>query len=290
MHMSHTYAERKQISQAKDRTRAADRSAAGRSVEALASGAAKPAASDLGERIDLSSAMRAKMEASFGADLSGVRLYESRRVAEAGADAVTQGSRIVFAPGKADFGSRGGQELLGHELSHVVSQARGEVTGKGFLQSPALETRADREGAMAAAGEQVYSGPVTAPLSAASAAPASGPMQAKKNKDAKREEDDDSDGLQEYDRTGAAEPLFPMNEDKTWRQAHSEWKKKRDKKNRLKQKTGLSNKKKDIQARMDADMKEMHEFDDDFADIPRMAWSDEEDRERELRAFRKRKE
>ena len=60
----------------------------------------------------------------------------------------------------------------------MVSQARGEVTGSGFLNDSALEARADREGAMAAAGRQVYAGPVTAPLS--SAAPAAGPMQASK--------------------------------------------------------------------------------------------------------------
>ena len=117
------------------------------------------------------------MEASFGADLSAVKLYESQAVADAGAEAVAQGSRIAFAPGRLDFASASGQALLGHELSHVVSQARGEVSGSGFLRDAALETRADREGAMAAAGEQVYIGPVTAALSSASAAPAAGPMQ-----------------------------------------------------------------------------------------------------------------
>ena len=99
-------------------------------------------------------------------------------VADAGAEAVAQGSRIAFAPGKLDFASASGQALLGHELSHVVSQAREEVSGSGFLNDAALEARADREGAMAAAGEQVYAGPVTAALS--SAAPAAGPMQASK--------------------------------------------------------------------------------------------------------------
>ena len=120
------------------------------------------------------------MEAAFGADLSAVKLYESQAVADAGANAVAQGGPHRLCPGKLDFASASGQALLGHELSHVVSQARGEVSGSGFLRDAALETRADREGAMAAAGEQVYIGPVTAALSSASAAPAAGPMQARK--------------------------------------------------------------------------------------------------------------
>ena len=152
--------------------------AKGPSLQALRAGAA-PTAEQLGHPVDLPGAIRAKMEASFGADLSGVRLYESQTVADAGAEAVAMGSRISFAPGKLDFSSGSGQALLGHELSHVVSQARGEVAGSGFLNDHALEARADREGAMAAAGESVYSGPMT-PVSASSTAQAAGPMQAKK--------------------------------------------------------------------------------------------------------------
>ena len=147
-------------------------------LDALRTGAVQPTSELLGRPVDLPGAIRAKMEASFGADLSAVKLYESQAVADAGAEAVAQGSRIAFAPGALDFASASGQALLGHELSHVVSQARGEVTGSGFLNDAALDARADQEGTMAAAGGQVYAGPVTAALS--SAAPAAGPMQARK--------------------------------------------------------------------------------------------------------------
>jgi len=150
----------------------------GPSLQALQAGAA-PSREQLGSEVDLPGAIREKMENSFGADLSSVRLYESQTVADAGAQAITMGNRVAFAPGQLDFTSTAGQSLLGHELSHVVSQARGEVSGGGFLQDSALEARADREGAMAAAGENVYAGPA-APLSASSAAGAAGPMQAKK--------------------------------------------------------------------------------------------------------------
>jgi len=152
--------------------------ARGPSLQALQAGAA-PTREQLGSEIDLPGAIREKMENSFGADLSSVRLYESQAVADAGAQAMAMGNRVAFAPGQLDFTSTAGQSLLGHELSHVVSQARGEVSGAGFLNDSALETRADREGAMAAAGESVYTGPVT-PLSASLVSNAAGPMQASK--------------------------------------------------------------------------------------------------------------
>ena len=157
------------------------RQPSGPSMDALRTGAARPTADMLGRRVDLPGRMQAKMESAFGADLSGVQLYESQAVADAGAQAITQGNRIAFAPGQLDFTSMQGQALLGHELSHVVSQARGEVSGGGFLNDHALEARADREGLLAAQGESV-SGGVVAPLSGVSAVSAAGPMQAKKDK------------------------------------------------------------------------------------------------------------
>ncbi|MBQ6504267.1 MAG: DUF4157 domain-containing protein [Flexilinea sp.] len=133
---------------------------------------------ELGHQVDMPVVMREKMEGAFGMDLSDVKLYENRAVGEAGAEAVAKGSNIAFAPGKLDFSSTRGQALLGHEISHVASQARGEVKGKGLVNDSALEARADLEGLKAAHGESVAS----APLSNASAASAAGPMQAKSGK------------------------------------------------------------------------------------------------------------
>ena len=100
---------------------------------------------------------------------------------QAGAEAIAQGNEIAFAPGKANFSARSGQERLGHELSHVMSKRSGQVRGSGFLNNAALEARADREGAMAAAGQLVYTGPVTHAISDASPSPfAAGAMQAKR--------------------------------------------------------------------------------------------------------------
>ena len=174
-------------------------------IESLRRGESAPSAADKGHRIDLPEAMRAKMESSFGMDLSAVKLYESQMAAEAGTNAVAQGNEIMFAPGKADFVSQSGQELLGHELSHIASQARGEVRGGGFLMDHGLEARADREGAMAARGETVYSGPVTGTLSNATpSAAVAGPMQA--DKDETKEEKDDKGNVDQD--TQCKEPVI----------------------------------------------------------------------------------
>ena len=139
-----------------------------------------------GHRIDMPVVMREKMEGAFGMDLSSVKLYENKAVGEAGAEAVTQGSNIAFAPGKLDFSSTRGQALLGHEMSHVASQARGEVRGSGFVNDSTLEARADQEGIKAARGESIAAGSgVSEPLSNASAVSAAGPMQAKSGKKAR---------------------------------------------------------------------------------------------------------
>ncbi len=173
--MDHTYTDHKPAGKAAPEKETAELQ--GPSMAALRTGAAAPTPNQKGNPVDLPNAMRAKMENAFGADLSAVKLYESQAVADAGAKAITQGSEIAFAPGLLDFTSFGGQSLLGHEISHVVSQARGEVTGGGFLNDASLEARADREGAMAAAGQAVAM--PTAALSPVTAAAAAGPMQAK---------------------------------------------------------------------------------------------------------------
>ncbi len=180
--MSYTYDQRKRP--AGPQTRTPERSnAPGPGMDALMNGTARPTAAQKGRSIDLDGAMKARMERAFG-DLSAVKFYESPTVGAAGAEAVAQGNEVAFAPGMADFSTRSGRERLGHELSHVMSQRSGAVRRTGFLNDPSLEARADREGALAAAGEQVYSGPVTSALSSASPSPAAaGPMQAKRDDD-----------------------------------------------------------------------------------------------------------
>jgi hypothetical protein len=108
--------------------------------------------------------VRGKMEQAFGADFSGVRVRESDEAAAVGALAFTRGSEITFAPGQLDLHGQAGQELLGHELAHVVQQAGGRVAattqhkGVAVNDDASLEREADEAGARAARGEPVGAG------------------------------------------------------------------------------------------------------------------------------------
>ena len=70
--------------------------------------------------------VRGKLEGAFGADFSGVRVHTDAQSDALNhsiqAKAFTTGSDIFFSKGAYDPGSPAGQELLGHELTHVVQQ------------------------------------------------------------------------------------------------------------------------------------------------------------------------
>ena len=112
----------------------------------LASGGGKP----------LSDAVRGKMEAALGADFSDVRVHVGPQAERIGAVAFTMGSEIYFAPGRYQPDTLQGQQLLGHELAHVVQQRQGRVrnpmgTGVAVVQDQILEAEADRMGLRASA-------------------------------------------------------------------------------------------------------------------------------------------
>ncbi len=69
---------------------------------------------------------RSQMEGAFGSDFSGVRVHTDSSAVQMnkdlGAQAFTHGSDLYFNTGKYDTGSKDGQRLLGHELTHVVQQ------------------------------------------------------------------------------------------------------------------------------------------------------------------------
>jgi hypothetical protein len=75
----------------------------------------------------LPTGVRAFMEPRFGADFSGVRLHtdnESAQLNEAvGAEAFTHGRDIYLGGDNNDLESSAGQQLLAHELTHVVQQS-----------------------------------------------------------------------------------------------------------------------------------------------------------------------
>lgn len=103
--------------------------------------------------------IRGDMERSFDTDLSSVRLHHGGEAAAMGAQAFTRGDDIHFAPGHFDPETRGGRELIGHEVAHVVQQRAGRADGvqhkdgPSLLEDAALEAEADVAGARAARGE-----------------------------------------------------------------------------------------------------------------------------------------
>ncbi|MBP2233048.1 hypothetical protein J2847_006383 [Azospirillum agricola] len=99
--------------------------------------------------------VRQKMETFFKTDFSDVRVHVGSEAPAIGALAFTLGSNLYFAPGQYNPDTLHGQQLLGHELTHVVQQRAGRVrnpfgSGVAVVQDHALEAEADRMGMRAA--------------------------------------------------------------------------------------------------------------------------------------------
>jgi hypothetical protein len=94
-------------------------------------------------------AVRQKMEAAFGQRFADVRIHVGAQAPSIGALAYTQGSNIHFAPGQYAPSTPRGQQILAHELAHVVQQRSGRVrnpfgSGVAVVQDHALEAEAER--------------------------------------------------------------------------------------------------------------------------------------------------
>ena len=78
--------------------------------------------------------VRSNMESAFGADFSGVRIHTGSRAdqlnREVNAVAFTTGLDIFFRDGAYNPGSSAGNELLAHELTHVVQQNGSSVVSR----------------------------------------------------------------------------------------------------------------------------------------------------------------
>ncbi len=86
-----------------------------------------PSASKVGKTdgAPLPAPLKHEFEASFGSDLSQVRVHESHAPTHLGAKAFAHGSDIFFAPGEYQPHTDVGRKLLAHELTHVVQQGGG---------------------------------------------------------------------------------------------------------------------------------------------------------------------
>ena len=103
--------------------------------------------------IPLEESVRVQMETRFGAEFGAVRIHADTTAAESahtiGAAAYTVGRDIVFGAGRYQPHSDAGQQLLAHELAHVVQQSRG---GSASVDA---EARADQAVDQAAQGRPI---------------------------------------------------------------------------------------------------------------------------------------
>lgn len=102
--------------------------------------------------------VRARMEPQLGADLSGVKVHTDGAAAQAaegfGARAFTIGSDVHFNAGQYAPGSRQGDELIAHELTHVVQGQRAGVQRKAAGDATGdAENQAEGEAKISQPGE-----------------------------------------------------------------------------------------------------------------------------------------
>jgi hypothetical protein len=86
-------------------------------------------------------------------ELPEVRVHtDSQKALRIGAQAYAEGSDVHFAPGQFRPNTAAGQQLIGHELAHVVQQQQGrvapttQVEGVAVNDDPGLEREADSWG------------------------------------------------------------------------------------------------------------------------------------------------
>ena len=116
----------------------------------------KPAA----ESQPLDAGVRSQMESAFGESFGDVRVHAGGRAGEVAGEldalAFTRGRDIYFKEGEYNPSTREGQELLAHELAHVVQQ-RGGSSSRGASVGPAgdtFEREADEVAASVMRGER----------------------------------------------------------------------------------------------------------------------------------------
>lgn len=81
----------------------------------------------------------AQMQTVFSIDVSSVNVVQNSAAATAaGALAFAAGNTIHFAPGQFSPTTPQGQQLLGHELAHIVQQQEGRVQASGEMNGMAI--------------------------------------------------------------------------------------------------------------------------------------------------------
>lgn len=128
----------------------------------------------------LEAPVRQRMEASFGADFSGVRVHteDSAHASARAVDALayTVGNEIVLGEDDAPD-SPTHERTLAHELTHVVQQRSGTVDGTPVAGGISISSPADRFEAAAEATADVVTGAVRVPDAGVAGAAAAGSVQ-----------------------------------------------------------------------------------------------------------------
>ncbi|MBN3905499.1 MAG: DUF4157 domain-containing protein [Nostoc sp. NMS1] len=98
----------------------------------------------------LADSIKSPMEQAFGADFSGVKVHTDTRADQLNqsiqAKAFTTGQDVFFRQGVYQPGSRDGQELLAHELTHVVQQSQKNQMGIRAAESQRIMRTIDYDG------------------------------------------------------------------------------------------------------------------------------------------------
>lgn len=96
--------------------------------------------------------VRARMEGALGFDLGAVRVHDDAHAASLsarlGAHAFTQGRDIFFASDRFRPGTREGDHLLAHELTHVLQQSK-NPSGRALGETPVVNARCPVTGKVA---------------------------------------------------------------------------------------------------------------------------------------------
>ena len=113
-----------------------------------------------GGGLPLAEGVRAPMEQAFAADFSGVRVHTDAESDSLNrslqARAFTTGQDIFFRQGEYSPSSSGGQQLLAHELTHVVQQNGAKSVSPTIIQRFHVENKTNLEKFPATSTNLVY--------------------------------------------------------------------------------------------------------------------------------------
>lgn len=131
----------------------------------------------------LSPVLQAKLEGALGENFDNVKVNpNSQEAVQMNSHAFARGNEVHFAPGQFKPDTEKGQELIGHEFSHIKGQrhenieANKEVNGQAVNFDPKHEAKADSDGKRVASFKLEES---SSAVSVSSASSNSGPAQLK---------------------------------------------------------------------------------------------------------------